>query len=218
MREATSSRRRTPEVGSPAAIARRCKSCSCEGSGHTVSSGELTNRRRCHRRLNDPSMHRFSRTMKPSRGSNVAPDVQSSPPQRHGVIDPDFSGAAVAGSRARSRPCGGSVHRTNEQAFPDACGTSVHRSSAPRGFLRMISSHLAASWLLSARLNSPGRSADFSASVLLPHEEYRTGRLGLTGEVRPVVVIELNCVCRSFMPARPAEPSRPSGPAHRNLR
>jgi transposase len=36
------------------------------------------------------------------------------------------------------------------------------------------------------------------ASVLLPHEEYRTGRLGLTGEVRPVVVIELNCVCRSF--------------------
>jgi hypothetical protein len=71
-----------------------------------------------------------------------------SPPQRHGVIDPDFSGAAVAGLRARSRPCGGSVHRTNEQAFPDACGTSVHRSNAPRGFLLMISSHLAASWLL----------------------------------------------------------------------
>jgi hypothetical protein len=35
---------------------------------------------------------------------------------------------------------------------------------------------VAASWLLSARLNSVCRPADFSASVLLPHEEYRTGR------------------------------------------
>jgi hypothetical protein len=113
---------------------------------------------------------------------------------------------------------GASVHRTKEHAFPDACWTSVHRSNAPRGFLRIISSHLAASWLLSARLNSPSRPADFSASVQLPHEEYRTGRLGLTGEVRPVVVIELNCVCRSFMPVHPAAPSRPSGRAHRNLR
>jgi hypothetical protein len=67
-------------------------------------------------------------------------------------------------------------------------------ANAPCGFLRIMSSQRAASWLLSARLNSPSRPADRSASVLLPHEEYRTGRLGPTGEVRPVVVIEVNCL------------------------